>query len=46
MHDVQALLDVSADEEVIADVIHLWDDKERLVAAGVNYSEYQKESNS
>lgn len=42
VHDVQILLNVSADEEVIADVIHLWDDKERLVAAGVNYSEYQK----
>lgn len=35
--DLQYLMDVAADEEMIADVLSLWDDKEQLVKSGVNY---------
>lgn len=37
--DVQDILEIPVDEQITVDVIHLWDDKERLVASGVNYSE-------
>lgn len=39
VRDIQNLLEVPVDEQITVDVIHLWDDKERLVASGVNYSE-------
>lgn len=35
--DLQYLMDVAADEEMTADVLSLWDDKEQLVKSGVNY---------
>lgn len=37
--DVQYLLDDEMEEALEIDVIHLWDDKERLVEHGVNYHE-------
>lgn len=37
--DLQILLEVENDEEIVADPIHLWDDKVRLVRHGVNYEE-------
>ena len=39
MRDIQYLLDVPEEEELFADTINLWDDKEHLVQHGVNYSE-------
>ncbi|MGI6333722.1 MAG: type I-E CRISPR-associated endonuclease Cas1e [Saccharofermentanales bacterium] len=39
VQDVQYLMDMSADEELFIDTIALWDDRERLVQYGVNYSE-------
>ena len=32
-------MDVPVDEEMIADTINLWDDKEELVRYGVSYKE-------
>ncbi len=37
--DLQYLLGVDTDEEIKADVISLWDDKEKLVEYGVSYRE-------
>lgn len=37
--DLQQLLEISADEQIEADMLSLWDDKEKLVPYGVNYSE-------
>lgn len=37
--DLQYLMDVPVDEEMIADTINLWDDKDKLVKHGVNYKE-------
>lgn len=37
--DIQYLLEIEQDEEVFIDTINLWDDKDRLVRHGVNYSE-------
>lgn len=39
VRDIQYLLDVPEEEELFADTINLWDDKEQLVQYGVNYSE-------
>lgn len=37
--DLQQLLEISTDEQIEADTLSLWDDKEKLVPYGVNYSE-------
>ena len=37
--DIQNLLEVEEDQFFEVDSISLWDDKERLVSYGVNYSE-------
>ncbi|MDO5027514.1 MAG: type I-E CRISPR-associated endonuclease Cas1e [Tissierellia bacterium] len=37
--DLQFLLDVEEDDQMEIDTINLWDDKDRLVKYGVNYSE-------
>lgn len=37
--DVQYLLDVEAEDALEIDVIHLWDDKQKLVEHGINYHE-------
>lgn len=39
VRDVQFLMDVPEDEELFIDIINLWDDREKLVQHGVNYSE-------
>lgn len=39
LKDLQQLLEISADEQIEADTLSLWDDKEKLVPYGVNYSE-------
>ncbi|MGI6315392.1 MAG: type I-E CRISPR-associated endonuclease Cas1e [Christensenellales bacterium] len=39
VQDVQTLLGAEEDEQIYADIIHLWDERERLVPHGVNYSE-------
>jgi CRISPR-associated protein Cas1 len=39
VRDLQQLLAIPADEQITAAPISLWDDKEGLVAYGVNYSE-------
>lgn len=39
VRDVQYLMDVQEGEELFIDTINLWDDKDRLVEHGVNYSE-------
>lgn len=39
VRDLQYLMDEVTDEEVLVDTINLWDDKEKLVQYGVNYSE-------
>ena len=36
--DLQQLLEISTDEQIEADTLSLWDDKEKLVPYGVNYS--------
>lgn len=37
--DIQYLLDIEESEELLVDILALWDDKERLVKHGVNYEE-------
>ncbi|MDK8502234.1 type I-E CRISPR-associated endonuclease Cas1e [Aerococcus sp. UMB1112A] len=37
--DIQVLLDISEEEEIIAENFGLWDDKEELVSYGVSYGE-------
>ncbi|MEX2785540.1 type I-E CRISPR-associated endonuclease Cas1e [Streptococcus sp. H49] len=37
--DIQYLLDIEKSEELLVDILALWDDKERLVKHGVNYEE-------
>lgn len=40
VHDVQYLLDVAPEDEELADVLFLWDDRNELEKHGVNYSEF------
>lgn len=40
--DLQYLLDIEPPEQIEADLINLWDDKDRLVAHGVSYREEEK----
>lgn len=40
--DIQALLGAEDDETIAIDSLNLWDDKERLVAHGVNYAVFQE----
>lgn len=40
--DLQYLLDIEPPEQIEADLISLWDDKDRLVAHGVSYREEEK----
>lgn len=35
--DIQNFLEIPVDEQITADLVHLWDGGERLAAAGVNY---------
>ena len=37
--DLQNLLEIPENEQIEADPLSLWDDKEKLVPYGVNYSE-------
>lgn len=37
--DIQYLFDINIDDEITADNINLWDDKEKLVKYGVSYKE-------
>lgn len=37
--DLQELLEVEVDDQLIADDLSLWDDKEKLVAYGISYHE-------
>ncbi|WP_019776153.1 type I-E CRISPR-associated endonuclease Cas1e [Streptococcus sobrinus] len=37
--DLQNLLDIEESEELVVDILALWDDKERLVKHGVSYKE-------
>lgn len=39
VNDVQSLLEVDSDEQLTADPLSLWDDRDRLVKYGVNYKE-------
>lgn len=39
VEDLQMLLEVEPDEQIDIDTINLWDEKDRLVKYGVNYSE-------
>ncbi len=39
LQDLQFLLEIEEEEALQADLMSLWDDKERLVSFGVNYSE-------
>lgn len=39
VQDIQTLLEVTIDEQIEANSLSLWDDKDQLVAYGVNYSE-------
>ena len=41
--DLQYLLDVKDQELFEADIMSLWDDRERLVKFGVNYEEHEKQ---
>lgn len=41
VQDIQYLLNVSEDEQVEADLVNLWDDKEGSVKYGINYSEFK-----
>lgn len=41
VRDLQKLLDIPDEEKIEAETFGLWDDKEKLVAYGVNYSEDQ-----
>lgn len=38
--DIQYLLEISNEEELTIDQIHLWDDKEGYAEYGINYSEF------
>ena len=40
--DLQYLLNIEPPEQIEADLINLWDDKDRLVAHGVSYREEEK----
>lgn len=37
--DLQTLMSIEETEQIEVDTVHLWDDKNGLVANGVNYSE-------
>ncbi len=39
VQDIQNLLDVSEEDQVEADLVNLWDDKEGILEQGINYSE-------
>ena len=44
VQDLQILLGLDMSEDCIqVDNLNLWDDKERLVKFGVNYSEFSRE---
>lgn len=38
VQDIQNLLDVSEEDQVEADLVNLWDDKEGILEQGINYS--------
>ncbi|NLQ31488.1 type I-E CRISPR-associated endonuclease Cas1, partial [Streptococcus mutans] len=37
--DIQYLLDIEAEDELLIDILALWDDREKLVKHGVSYKE-------
>lgn len=41
VNDIQNLFDISQTEQVEADLVNLWDDKEGNVKYGINYSEFE-----
>lgn len=41
VEDIQNLMSVSKEDQIEADLVNLWDDKEETVKYGINYSEFE-----